>query len=78
MTGEGAKRLRAAIRSLPLEEGGSGTGIPCVTAYLFTTGKITMPQTETPCLYIVLDGMCGFIHLPGSWTIWQASIPCQK
>lgn len=57
MTGEGAKRLRAAIRSLPLEEGGSGTGIPCVTAYLFTTGKIPMPQTENPCLYIVLDGM---------------------
>lgn len=57
MTGEGAKRLRAAIRSLPLEEGGNGTGIPCVTAYLFTTGKIPMPQTENPYLYIVLDGM---------------------
>lgn len=51
-----SKNLQEEIRRLPLEEGGNQTGIARITAYRFTTGKIQMPQTENPYLYIVLDG----------------------
>lgn len=52
----GSKSLQEEIRNLPLKEGGNQTGIAGITAYRFTTGKMQMPQTENPYLYIVLDG----------------------
>lgn len=57
------KKLQHKIRALPLREGSSQTGIPGITAYQFTTDKIEMPQTETPYLYIVLDGVLR-LHTP--------------
>ena len=42
---------------LSLAEGGSDTGIPFVTAWRFTSGRIQMPNTDNPYLYLVLDGM---------------------
>lgn len=57
------ENLRKEICGLSLKEGGRETGIPCVTAYRFTTPKIQMPQIENPYLYIVLDGALR-LHTP--------------
>lgn len=51
------ERLLEKIRTMPLEEGSNQTGMRNITAYRFTTGKIHMPQTDLPYLYIVLDGV---------------------
>lgn len=51
------ERLLEKIRTMPLEEGSNQTGITNITAYRFTAGKIHMPQTDLPYLYIVLDGV---------------------
>lgn len=51
------ERLLEKIRTMPLEEGSNQTGITNITAYRFTVGKIHMPQTDLPYLYIVLDGV---------------------
>ena len=56
-------KLQREIRTLPLKEGHNPTGIPCVTAYQFTTEKIQMPQIKNPYLYIVLDGTLR-LHTP--------------
>lgn len=57
------KKLQEEIRKLPRGEGAIQTGIAQITAYLFTTEKIRMPQTENPYLYIVLDGALR-LHTP--------------
>lgn len=57
------KKLQQQIRTLPLNEGSNQTGIPGITAYQFTANKIKMPQTETPYLYLVLDGVLR-LHTP--------------
>lgn len=51
------------IRKIPLEEGENRTGIPGVSVWRFTTGKIQMPQTDQPYLYLVLDGILR-LHTP--------------
>lgn len=51
------EKLQAAVRGLCPTEGGCQTGIPFVTAWRFTGGKIQMPQTDNPYLYLVLDGV---------------------
>ena len=51
------EKLQAQVRDLSLGEGENKTNIPFVTAWRFTRGKIEMPKTENPYLYLVLDGM---------------------
>lgn len=49
--------MQEEVRGSVSGEGGYETGISGVSAWRFTTGKIQMPQTENPYLYLVLDGM---------------------
>ena len=49
--------LQNRARRAAHTEGGNETGIPCVTAWRFTTEKTQMPKTDNPYLYLVLDGM---------------------
>lgn len=51
------QKMQGAVRGFCQAEGGNKTGIPFVTAWCFTSEKIQMPKTETPYIYIVLDGM---------------------
>lgn len=50
------QNLQQTVRSLAANEGCNNTGVPLATAWRFTSGKITMPQTENPSLYLVLGG----------------------
>ena len=50
-------QMQIETRCLSLAEGGNDTGIPFVTAWRFTSGRIQMPNTDNPYLYLVLDGM---------------------
>ena len=51
------QKILEKLRGLPLAEGENQTGIPFVTAWHFTDGKVQMSKTEHPYLYIVLDGI---------------------
>lgn len=50
------QKLSDKIRTFPFREGCHRTALPCLTVYRFTAPKFSMPQTENPYLYIVLDG----------------------
>ncbi len=50
-------QMQIEMRRLSLAEGWNDTGIPFVTAWRFTSGRIQMPNTDNPYLYLVLDGM---------------------
>ncbi len=63
-------------------EGSNKTGIPFVTAWIFTSDKIRMPDTENPYLYIVLDGMLRLYtpsgimdYVEGQYSISQIDTP---
>ncbi len=51
------QKLQKEIRGFPLSEGGNKTGIPWVTAWRSTSKTISMPKTDNPYIFIVLDGM---------------------
>lgn len=60
--------LRNQVRAL-LETGGKQ--IPAVTPYRFTVEHISMPQTERPYLYLVLDGVLR-LHTPSGMMDYMA------
>lgn len=61
-------RLQHQVRAL-LETGGGG--IPAVTPYRFTAEHISMPRTECPYLYLVLDGALR-LHTPSGMMDYMA------
>lgn len=76
------ERLQIEARKAACAEGGSGTGIPSVTAWRFNTEKIQMPRTENPYLYLVLDGMLRLYtpsgimdYMAGQYSISQIDTP---
>lgn len=78
----GAQRLRRAVRSLPLAEGGNATAFSFLTVYRFTTGTIQMPQTESFYLYVVVDGSLRLFtpsgildYVPGQYSVSKIDTP---
>ena len=76
------ERLQFEARKAACAEGGSGTGIPSVTAWRFNTEKIQRPRTENPYLYLVLDGMLRLYtpsgimdYMAGQYSISQIDTP---
>ena len=70
------------IRALSLKEGSNATAVPYVTVYRYTTEKISMPQTDSPYIYIVLDGTlrlytpCGIMdYVAGQYSLSKIDTP---
>lgn len=76
------QHLQNAVRALVPKAGSAPTGIPMLTAYRFTAGKIRMPQPHNPYVYFVLDGTLrlhtpsGIMdYAPGQYSISQIDTP---
>ncbi len=74
--------LLDTVRGLCRGEGASPTDTPGLTAWRFTGRRIRMPQSESPYLYVVLDGMLrlytpsGVLDYPaGQYSISQVDTP---
>ena len=74
--------LQHGVRALLSAAGCAAAGAPPLTAYRFTSGKIQLPQSGNPYLYLVLDGTLrlhtpsGIMdYAPGQYSISQIDTP---
>ena len=58
-----AIKLKSVLRGLKPAQGGNKLEIPTLTAWRFAASPIQLPQTNSPYLYIVLDGTLR-LHTP--------------
>ena len=56
-------KLTRAVREFTVKNGENQTALPFLKTYRFTNSIIQMPQTETPYIYLVLDGSIR-LHTP--------------
>lgn len=56
-------KLTRAVREFTIKNGENQTALPFLKTYRFTNSIIQMPQTETPYIYLVLDGSIR-LHTP--------------
>jgi len=56
MTGK-LQNLRSILQQLSLAEGCNPTGIPYITAHRHALADVSIPDTPTPFVYLVVDGV---------------------